>query len=867
MIAITLILLFAGLVALFICRARRANKRESPYVQASPDVPIFSGQVSESPPIPVQRESPVEHPTKSEIDQSAETQPSEVLSATIPEVSTRPDEAQLDEPACRVVTEDRNAQSHVPDRTLPENAGKAGYEYSPFKSTLGREANIAPEHLGEESSDLSSPVDLVTPGALVVSHDQPAESPTVSEPVSIVETKTSRPPEQLLEGERLTLASPLSEDFVSPEPFSNGHLHPEGLESLKTLNESGSSAGLDEESRVSPNFPPSRSESQPQPTFNNIHELTEVEITRDEVQTKSESKEEIESISDEEAIPDVEPNGNQTVSTAQDSPAQGGGRPLTEEHAEVGNTSLSRKTDDVEEIENKHSLDEAIIVTSDASGGNDAENSTSEITDAGSTTNHLAGSLEYLPSCEAEKSDQLPEVNCVEPIPVQSAGYAPEDEHEEKPRRYRSPQQGGQKPAPARNRTPGSKPSGAELEVRVHITLQRDGIREIGLLPKRTDDLDDKIPVRLHGMVLELLAQEDWYQDLQLDRMGDYLRQGLELNGTLANGNRVRWLLTGRELYVLASHPSASGFISTARLVLGRSHVVLCTLEAASQVEALLIQAGCTGLSRLEESEGAPAGWCVFRGVTPTKSIPLGEGSDQFYPVKPAPDIELQLEGGICLRNSNWLSEHPPEIRLLGENTESIEVLIDGKATHRTVEGNLIADGYDAPGHHVVVCSGASCSCSYAIENSTDSWNEWKAYFFGQADICGPLVRPTLPAANRKMVEVAMTNLLILGSKPGQIYRCKMRPGNVWKGFVPFEAVWALPLHPLLCEKMSSRILAQAPIDVSAESGRRIAADDWCRAILDASRKGLKVDDPTGASQIRWISYQKLARNIWRGAK
>ena len=64
--------------------------------------------------------------------------------------------------------------------------------------------------------------------------------------------------------------------------------------------------------------------------------------------------------------------------------------------------------------------------------------------------------------------------------------------------------------------------------------------------------------------------------------------EGFELKGVLSDQGRARWLLKGREIYVLASHPRASGFVSTTRLALGRSHVVLCVenLVAASRSDS-----------------------------------------------------------------------------------------------------------------------------------------------------------------------------------------------------------------------------------------------------------------------------------------
>ncbi len=436
--------------------------------------------------------------------------------------------------------------------------------------------------------------------------------------------------------------------------------------------------------------------------------------------------------------------------------------------------------------------------------------------------------------------------------------------------RYRPPAQ-----KPPRQTTAGPVNQGVEravrseaaLEIRVRLIFDRFGFCSIWLLPERTSELDDEVAVKYRGNSLRLVAQEDWYQDLQFENVGDLLRQGLELKGLLADHRHVRWLLRGRDIYVLASHQRASGVVSTARLALGRSHLVLCIIESLQQVEAILNDAGCEGYTRLEESHGVPAGWVGLRDVSPTKAIHLVSGSDPFYAIKPALDIELELEGGVCLRNSVWLAGYPPQIKLFGQPNDAVKVLIDGKQAKHTVDGFLVVAGYDTAGQHFVYCEGLSCSRSYSIEEPPDSWRVWPAYHLSHADVCGPLVLLKPEAANRWIFSVPMSNPLLLGAEPGQIFRCPSRSVARWKGLVPFDVVWALPAHPLLCDKKTARILqfANKPVVPHKNSTRPELA--WSNAILDAARKGLRVENESPDSAVRWSNYKKAARRIWRAAR
>lgn len=436
--------------------------------------------------------------------------------------------------------------------------------------------------------------------------------------------------------------------------------------------------------------------------------------------------------------------------------------------------------------------------------------------------------------------------------------------------RYRPPPQRPPRQTTAKpvNQAPErAAPSEVALEIRVRLTFDRFGVCEIGFLPKRTSELENEVEAKSGGISLHLVAQEEWYEDLKFGNIGDRLRQGLELNGSLADHRHVRWLLTGRDIYVLASHQRASGFVSTTRLVLGRSHVVLCVAELLQQVEAILNEAGCQGYTKLGEAHGVPSGWVGLRGVAPANAVPLNPGSDPFYPIKPAPDIDIELEGGVCLRNSVWLSGFPPQIKLLGQVNGPVKVLIDGKEARHMAAGSFAVDGYDQSGQHTVYCEGLSCSRSYSIEEPPDSWQEWPAYHFGQADICGPLVRLAPEAASRRVFSVPTSNPLLLGAEPGQIFRCSSRSVACWKGFVPFDVVWALPAHPLICDKKTARILQFANAPPALPNTRMKPALGWSTAILDASRKGLRIENSSPDAAVLWREYKKAARNIWRTAR
>ena len=412
-------------------------------------------------------------------------------------------------------------------------------------------------------------------------------------------------------------------------------------------------------------------------------------------------------------------------------------------------------------------------------------------------------------------------------------------------------------------RAPGTE----DLDIRVHLTFDRSYFCTVGLLPERYRELDGDVEVTDGKTDLQLIVQEDWYEDLYLDNLGERLRRGVELRARLSEGVRPRWLLTGREIYVLASHPRASAYVSTPRLALGRADVVLCVAELVPQVEAILAEAGCRGHIRVDEGHGAPRGWQGFRNVVPSIPLALDLGSDRFYALKPVPDIQIDLEGGLRLRNSAYLRGYPPEIRIYGQHTDGVRVLIDGKEAQQDGNGGFVVDGYDSPGPHAVYCEGLSCSSYYSMEESPESWLRWSAYAFNDADLCGPLVHLNPRAAAKRPFSVPMSNPLLVGSEPGEVFLCPRRQSALWKGYVPFDPVWALPAQPLICDKRTARILQFGERLPAPPKARINSGIGWSNAILDAARKGLRIEGASASASACWGEYKRTARNIRKGRR
>jgi hypothetical protein len=343
---------------------------------------------------------------------------------------------------------------------------------------------------------------------------------------------------------------------------------------------------------------------------------------------------------------------------------------------------------------------------------------------------------------------------------------------------------------------------------------------------------------------------------------------------------------------VLAAGTTHRGFVSRPRLTLGHEQAVLCTTSNVAGVEGALQEAGCTKWVKFGEEYGAPRGWILVadadrtgrpRGFVPTNPVPLAEESDILNVLRPLPDIDISLGGGVPLGYSNWLAAYPPTIRILGDSQHAHKVLIDGKEATIGEDGVCRAPGWDEPGSHQVWCS--NLSRSYSLIRLERTWDAWPAYVFqspsGGGDrvaICGPLVRPltigeTLgEVANRlEADDFIQGNLILLGAVPGEVFlaarRQDVRGAHCFPS-PPFDPVWALPEQPLRCDKTTCCIRLVG--DMSAptngvgpdHAGSTGAVSQWCRLILDASRKGLPVTPP--AAEALWLRYKRFARSLWR---
>lgn len=415
------------------------------------------------------------------------------------------------------------------------------------------------------------------------------------------------------------------------------------------------------------------------------------------------------------------------------------------------------------------------------------------------------------------------------------------------------------------------QPRGQPLEVIIQAVFDRHGFCQIRLLGERPSDGAQEVEVRSGRETLLLSACGDaWYEIAAGEKLATLLGDGFQFSTREPVDAQSSWRLSGRDIYVLAGRHGLSGSVSTTRLKIGRGdQVVLCKAGRVAEVMAVLDQAGCGQMETHREDYGAPAGWVFFRQVKPLRSLPQASGNDILDVLRPLPEVEIDLDNGLRLHDSVWLAGFPPKISVSGDIPSHTEVRIDDHPAALQVNGSFAAPGWDQVGDHVVWCGGTQAR--YSVSSPSPDWDPWQPYDYAGGTVCGAIATPRKAD---QLATVPITNRMLLGAKPGEVFRCGMRAGTEWTGFVPFKVVWAIPNDALHSDRNNHRVLlfAAVPPDHHAEAGKfhrreKLAVWHWCQAILDCRRKGLPISPVQSEAEQLWRDYARLARKMWRTLK
>jgi hypothetical protein len=414
--------------------------------------------------------------------------------------------------------------------------------------------------------------------------------------------------------------------------------------------------------------------------------------------------------------------------------------------------------------------------------------------------------------------------------------------------------------------------------IRLQLLTKRETVT-LNLVPCRRDGMPNNLEVTTTTKgVLQLSEwREDAYQPIPLSDFPASLSDGLVWQAP-GDGRRWRWELTRRELYVLAAGDEFGlhGFVTRRndqRLWLNTKHVILAKENLRDQVIAALAEAGCQSPEVCDATmPGVPSGWILIRDVIPTRSVQMRGDRDPLNVLCPAHEIEPQFVGGIRLERNVWLAGYAPRIRFNGEPEDDFEVLIDDQRALLASDGAFEAPGWDNEGEHRLWFGGKAVT--YALHTMQEEWDPWHAHDPGTGTaICGAGIH-RVDGSRCRQVRVPVSNPLLLGSRPGDIFYCQQRNdvrSETILAQVPFTPVWALPLDAAHADKRSARLLSLEslePATIAEHSKHKHQMSDevsrWVAAINDAARKQLKLSADNEAAKALWRRYRAIAKQLWK---
>jgi hypothetical protein len=419
------------------------------------------------------------------------------------------------------------------------------------------------------------------------------------------------------------------------------------------------------------------------------------------------------------------------------------------------------------------------------------------------------------------------------------------------------------------------RPMNLALSVRLHFA--RSGYCRIGLLPQRIPEMPGEITLADREREFNVTAiQDEWYEDVFPEDLGEILENGIRWKGKADSELLGYWQLSGRDLYVLAGK-DLNGFVQTTRLKIGRKHVLLCRDALGPKVEEILRETRCRDFKRLPDSYGTPRGWTAIRDVVPTTVVRIEAVPEILSILQPEPELEIDLEGGVYLKQSTWLAGFPPRICVSGALNSAVEVFVDGEKARSRGDDSFETAAHDAIGEHIISVPVGNMSKTYRIRDVSEDWRPWDAYNLGHVQLCGPLLLASDTGQPTCAVVVPSRNPVLLGSHPGEIAWCPPISGPKRVGFVAFDPVWALPGDPFGSNKLSTCVLMLKPLPLVPEpryrryrqfTGKKaVRVSAWCAAILNASRKGLRIEPEDEDTVSLWKEYKRHARTLRKKMK
>jgi hypothetical protein len=376
---------------------------------------------------------------------------------------------------------------------------------------------------------------------------------------------------------------------------------------------------------------------------------------------------------------------------------------------------------------------------------------------------------------------------------------------------------------------------------------------------------------------------DDWFK-CSFNECGRRILGGFELEADTDDSRTIRWLLNGREIFVLGQVPDIAGWVQVPWVVADEDHMVLCVEHIFDQALEVIKSTGSPEPAKVSFEEGLFDGWILCEGVHP-ETLADGDRDGTITDVlKPSPEVKISFVGGIKRDSNTWLKNHHPKIQVSMKLGEQADVLIDGHLASPDGQGFYTVPGCFETGNHTVFVVDAERT--YEIVEPGRNWEKWPAFSLcrepGQAHssavhICGPLAWLGSSEQEREAVIVPEDVPVLLGDVPGQVCICISAATGTQGfkvGFPHFKPSWAVPLNPLTAPKYT-KILSLSPVAKSKPirqlelTGRtkRSEVARWSRLIRESGYRKLRVKGGDEAVLNSWKEFGKLAKSVGRAVR
>lgn len=407
-------------------------------------------------------------------------------------------------------------------------------------------------------------------------------------------------------------------------------------------------------------------------------------------------------------------------------------------------------------------------------------------------------------------------------------------------------------------------PAEARLRLMLH-PIRRTAALTLVLM--RPEGFPERVTPMMDGVGAVQAYDVQRYDDLDTPWSANLLTDEIRI----VSWEGYKWVRGARQVHIFGEDPTELGLMSVGAARTGAVLAVICRIEDEAGVRAAAECTGSPDLVSHERWHGIPDGWVVLSDFKPchAAALPLPAA---MRPLDPGEAIDIAFEGGLAIRSNVFAQRHPPRISI-SPVPEGASVTIGGQPAAQVAGGGWEAQGWDAPGRHMVdVVPGPSLTYEIAADPaSAEGWEFWDAHpeRFGtgakgpwaRAEICGASVRG---AAGQTVIAGETQAILVaLGTSSGAVM---LQP----RGDAP-ASVALVPQPPAFLISASGPRRSQGRVIwlglASAAPRSRLFDLHWAAEVRAAASRRLPLEAADLAGEQAWRRARERARRMKRPRK